>query len=95
MKNNMKNGFLSNLPISLSVFSYSAILGITCNTKSIDYLELMLMNIFIFAGSSQFVIADMISSSFGIATIIGTAVLINLRYFLIGTTLNTLFLIEH
>ncbi|QDF27827.1 AzlC family ABC transporter permease [Halarcobacter anaerophilus] len=91
MKNNMKNGFLSNLPISLSVFSYGAILGITCNTKSIDYLELMLMNIFIFAGSSQFVIADMISSSFGIATIIGTAVLINLRYFLIGTTLNTLF----
>lgn len=92
MKNSMKNGFLSNLPISLSVFSYGAILGITCNTKSIDYLELMLMNIFIFAGSSQFVIADMISSSFGITAIIGTAVLINLRYFLIGTTLNTLFI---
>ncbi|ADG91986.1 AzlC family protein [Arcobacter nitrofigilis DSM 7299] len=92
MKNNMKNGFLSNLPISLSVFSYGIVLGIICNTKSIDYLQLMLMNIFIFAGSSQFVIVDMLSNNLSLSTIIGTAILINMRYFLIGTTLDKLFL---
>ncbi|WP_148216713.1 AzlC family ABC transporter permease [Arcobacter nitrofigilis] len=88
----MKNGFLSNLPISLSVFSYGIVLGIICNTKSIDYLQLMLMNIFIFAGSSQFVIVDMLSNNLSLSTIIGTAILINMRYFLIGTTLDKLFL---
>jgi 4-azaleucine resistance transporter AzlC len=91
MKNNMKNGFLSNLPISLSVFTYGVVLGIICNTKSIDYIQLMLMNIFIFAGSSQFVIVDMLSNNLSLTTIIGTAILINMRYFLIGTTLDKLF----
>jgi 4-azaleucine resistance transporter AzlC len=91
MKNNMKNGFLANLPISLSVFTYGVVLGIICNTKSIDYIQLMLMNIFIFAGSSQFVIVDMLSNNLSLTAITGTAILINMRYFLIGTTLDKLF----
>lgn len=92
MKNNMKNGFLANLPISLSVFAYGLVLGSICNTKNIDYLQLMLMNIFIFAGSSQFVIVDMLSNNLSLTAIIGSAILINMRYFLKGTTLDKLFL---
>ena len=91
MKNNMKNGFFANLPISLSVFAYGIVLGSICNTKNIDYLQLMLMNIFIFAGSSQFVIVDMLSSNLSLTTIIGSAILVNMRYFLKGPTLNKLF----
>lgn len=91
-KISLKDGFISNLPISLSVFSYGVVLGIICNSNSIEYLQLLIMNIFIFAGSSQFVIVDMISNSFSITAIVGTAILINMRYFLIATTLNTLFI---
>jgi 4-azaleucine resistance transporter AzlC len=92
MKSNMKNGFLANLPISLSVFAYGVVLGSICNTKNIDYLQLMLMNIFIFAGSSQFVIVNMLSNNLSLTAIIGSAILINMRYFFKGTTLDKLFL---
>lgn len=91
-KTSFKNGFISNLPISLSVFSYGVVLGIICNSTNIEYIQLLIMNIFIFAGSSQFVIVDMLSNSFSITAIIGTAILINMRYFLIATTLDTLFI---
>ncbi len=91
MKYNIKNGFIANLPISLSIFSYGTVLGILCTSKSLSFLELALMNIFIFAGSAQFIIVDMLTSPINVITIISSALLINLRYFLIGASLNNLF----
>ena len=35
---------------------------------------------FIFAGSSQFVIVDMLSNNLSLTTIIGSAILVNMRY---------------
>ena len=49
------------------------------------------MNLFIFAGSSQFLMVDMWSNTLDILGIIIAAVMINLRYFLIGASLNPLF----
>ncbi|AXX91254.1 branched-chain amino acid permease [Malaciobacter molluscorum LMG 25693] len=91
MKNNLKNGFISNLPISISVLIYGVVLGVICTSKSITFIQLALMNIFIFAGSSQFVIVDMINNPINISIVVGSALLINLRYFLITASLNDLF----
>ncbi|WP_419782600.1 AzlC family ABC transporter permease [Malaciobacter marinus] len=91
MKNEIKNGFMANLPISVSVFTYGAVLGIICTSKGISFLQLALMNIFIFAGSAQFLIVDMLSNPINISIIIWSALLINLRYFLIGASLNEFF----
>ena len=49
------------------------------------------MNVFIFAGTSQFIIVDKWNSISEIFTIVAAALLINLRYFLIGASLNSLF----
>lgn len=91
MKKEIKNGFMANLPISISVFAYGAVLGIICTSKGISFLQLALMNIFIFAGSAQFLIVDMLSNPVNISVIVWSALLINLRYFLIGASLNNLF----
>ncbi|RXJ84839.1 AzlC family ABC transporter permease [Arcobacter sp. CECT 8985] len=91
MNNELKNGFMANLPISISVFAYGTVLGIICTSKSLTFLQLALMNIFVFAGSSQFVIVDMIDNPTSLSIIIGSALLINLRYFLISASLNNLF----
>ena len=91
MKNELKNGFMANLPISISVFAYGVVLGIICTSKGISFLQLALMNIFIFAGSAQFLIVDMLSDPISISVIVWSALLINLRYFLIGTSLNEFF----
>ncbi|AXH13880.1 branched-chain amino acid permease [Malaciobacter mytili] len=91
MNNDIKDGFIANLPISVSVFSYGVVLGIICTSKAISFLELAFMNIFIFAGSAQFVIVDMLTTPINIVAIVSSALLINLRYFLITASLNTLF----
>lgn len=91
MINNFKYGFKANLPISISVLAYGIVLGVICTSKSITFLQLALMNIFIFAGSSQFVIVDMITNPINLSIIIGSALLINLRYFLITASLNDFF----
>jgi len=91
MKNDFRNGFISNIPIGISVFAYGSVLGMLCIQKDVSLLELILMNTLIFAGSAQFVIVEMWSSSLDILSITVTALMVNLRYFLIGASLNPLF----
>lgn len=92
MKNEFKDGFIANLPIGISVFAYGSVLGVLCTQKGIALYELALMNIFIFAGSAQFVMVDMWSSTLDVLSITIAALLINLRYFLVGASLSPLFI---
>lgn len=92
MKNDFRNGFIANLPIGVSVFAYGSVLGMLCTQKGVSLLELVLMNFFIFAGSAQFVIVEMWSSPLDIIGIVLAALMINLRYFLVGASLNPLFI---
>ncbi len=92
MKNEFRDGFIANIPISFSVFAYGWVLGMLCVNKGIELYELVLMNVFIFAGSAQFVMVDMWSSSLDVIGIVLAALMINLRYFLIGASLNSLFI---
>jgi len=92
MNNDLRNGFIANMPIGLSVFTYGSVLGILCVQKGVTLHELIFMNLFIFAGSAQFVMVDMWTSSLDIIGIITAALMINLRYFLIGASLHPLFI---
>ncbi len=92
MKNDFRNGFIANIPIGFSVFAYGSVLGILCTQKGVEFHELILMNFFIFAGSAQFVMVDMWSNTLDILGIILAALMINLRYFLVGASLNSLFI---
>lgn len=92
MKNEILDGFIANFPIGISVFAYGSVLGVLCTQKDIALFELILMNIFIFAGSAQFIMVDMWASTLDIIGITIAALLINLRYFLVGASLNPLFI---
>jgi len=92
MKNEFRSGFIANLPISISVFAYGSILGILCTHKGISLLELVLMDFFIFSGTSQLLIAEMWNSHLNVMEIVLAALMVNLRYFLIGASLNSLFI---
>jgi len=85
MKTSKSNDFLrgaqANVPIGVSVFSYGAVLGMICAQKGVELYQLTLMNIFIFAGTSQFIIVDMWNNIAEVFTIVIAALLINLRYF--------------
>ncbi len=91
MKNDFKNGFMANIPIGFSVAAYGSVCGMLSSQSGIELYEMILMNVFIFAGTSQFLIIDMWSNTLDVIGIILAASMINLRYFLIGASLNSLF----
>jgi len=86
-----QKGVAANLPVAASVAAYGSVLGVMAAQKEISWAVLMLMNLSIFAGSAQFVMVDMWVAPLPILEIILAATVINLRYLLIGASLNPVF----
>ena len=86
-----QKGALANLPVAASVAAYGSVLGVLAAQKQISWAVLLLMNLSIFAGSAQFVMVDMWVAPLPIMEIILAASVINLRYVLIGASLNPVF----
>ena len=91
MFSQLQKGAIANLPVAASVAVYGSVLGVLAAQKNISWLELLLMNLSIFAGSAQFVMVDMWAPQMSIVQIISAVLIINLRYLLIGASLNPLF----
>jgi 4-azaleucine resistance transporter AzlC len=86
-----QKGAVANLPVAASVAAYGSVLGVLAAQKQISWVVLLLMNLTIFAGSAQFVMVDMWVAPLPILEIILSATVINLRYLLIGASLNPIF----
>jgi predicted branched-subunit amino acid permease len=86
-----QKGAVANLPVAASVAAYGSVLGVLAAQKQISWAVLMLMNLSVFAGSAQFVMVDMWVAPLPILEIILSATVINLRYLLIGASLNPIF----
>jgi predicted branched-subunit amino acid permease len=84
-------GAVANLPVAASVAAYGSVLGVLAAQKQIAWTTLLLMNLSIFAGSAQFVMVEMWAPPLPIVEIIFAAAVINLRYLLIGASLNPIF----
>jgi 4-azaleucine resistance transporter AzlC len=91
MRRYIWNGFLANLPVSVSVLAYGSVLGMLAAQKNVNWGELLGMNLFMFAGSAQFVMIDMWVTPLPIAEITLAVLAINLRYALIGASLHPIF----
>jgi 4-azaleucine resistance transporter AzlC len=84
-------GFVANLPVAASVAAYGSILGVLAAQKQIGWLQLLAMNLTVFAGAAQFVMVDMWVPSLPVVEITLAVLAINLRYVLIGASLQPLF----
>ncbi|MGD9210676.1 MAG: AzlC family ABC transporter permease [Desulfobacteraceae bacterium] len=87
----IQSGVIANLPVAFSVGAYGSVLGVLAVQKQLSWLELMAMNLSIFAGSAQFVIVDMWLPPLPILEITLAVLVINLRYLLVGASLQPLF----
>ena len=91
MLSQIRKGVIANLPVAASVAAYGSVLGVLAAQKNIDLLTLLMMNISVFAGSAQFVMVDMWIPPLPIMEITLAVLAINLRYLLIGASLQPLF----
>ena len=87
----VKMGFVANLPVAVSVAAYGSILGVLAAQKQISWLELLAMNLSIFAGAAQFVMVEMWIPPLPIVEITLAVLAINFRYVLIGASLQPIF----
>ena len=74
-----------------SVAAYGSVLGLLAAKKGLSWGELLFMNLSVFAGSAQFVMVDMWFPPLPIVEITLAVMVINMRYLLIGASLNPLF----
>ena len=91
MWNQIRRGCVANLPVAASVAAYGSVLGVLAAQKNIGLLTLLIMNLTIFAGSAQFIMVDMWVPPLPIMEIALAVMIINMRYLLIGASLNPLF----
>ena len=85
------DGFKANLTVAASVLAYGSVLGVLASQKGVSLLQLILMNLFLFAGSAQFVMIEMWQFPLPVFEMVLAAAVINLRYLLIGASLRQVF----
>lgn len=91
MFKHIRRGCLATLPVAASVAVYGSILGVLAVQQQISWLQLLLMNLSVFAGSAQFVMVEMWTPPLPIMEITLAVLVINFRYLLIGASLQPLF----
>lgn len=87
----LRAGFSANLVVAASVGAYGSVLGLLAAQKGLTWFQLLVMNLSVFAGSAQFVMVDMWFPPLPIVEITLAVLIINMRYMLIGASLNPLF----
>jgi predicted branched-subunit amino acid permease len=88
----IRRGAVANLPVGASVAAYGSVLGMLAAQKGLTWLQLLAMNLAIFAGSAQFVMVEMWSPPLPVVEMILAVLIINMRYLLIGASLHPLFI---
>ncbi|SDL09707.1 Predicted branched-chain amino acid permease (azaleucine resistance) [Maridesulfovibrio ferrireducens] len=89
--NGFMNGVRANIPLTPSVIAYSSVLGVLAAQKSIAWTYIMALNVFMFAGSAQFVMVDMWADPLPVTEMAIAATIVNMRYILIAASLKDLF----
>jgi 4-azaleucine resistance transporter AzlC len=81
------NGIKATFPLVVGAIPFGIIFGALAVTAGLSPWGTMGMSLFVFAGSSQFIAAGLITSGSGLGTIVFTTLIVNLRHALYATTL--------
>ncbi len=88
---NLHKGVIANIPLAISAITYGGVLGVLSAQKGVSWAEMTAMNVLMFAGSAQFIMVDMWQDPVSVAAIGIAVFIINLRYLLIGASLQSVF----
>lgn len=87
----MYRGAVANIPLAVSAVTYAGVLGVLSAQKGVSWAEMSAMNVLMFAGSAQFVMVDMWQEPLSVMAVAMAVFIINLRYLLIGASLQPVF----
>jgi 4-azaleucine resistance transporter AzlC len=79
------------IPTLLGYLSIGFAAGVIGTTSGLSLTEVVLMSIFLYAGSAQFIVASMFAASSSIVSIIITIFFVNLRHLLLSAAISPFF----
>jgi 4-azaleucine resistance transporter AzlC len=83
----LKDGALAAWPICLGYIPVGLAFGVLAQKAGLHPFEIGMMSLFVFAGSSQFIAVSMLAAGAAPVAIIMTAFTVNLRHFLMSSSL--------
>lgn len=83
-----KQGVQAGLSIAIGYFPIALTFGLLAKTTGLTISETVLMSLLVFAGASQYISLSLISMGTGLIEIILTTFIVNIRHFLMSTSLN-------
>jgi 4-azaleucine resistance transporter AzlC len=88
LKNVIRLGLWAAWPICIGYIPIGLALGLLAQKSGLSPIEIGLMSVFVFAGSSQFIAVSMISAGSAPLAIIMTTFVVNLRHLLMSSSLS-------
>lgn len=85
------DGFHACVPTVLGYLGIGIAAGVVGKGVGLSVVEIMLMSVFIYAGSAQFIICGMLALHAPVVTIILTTFLVNFRHFLMSMSVASYF----
>ena len=87
-KSKIRQGLVAGWPICLGYIPIGLAFGVLAQKADLNPLQIGLMSLVVFAGSSQFIAISMLSSGAGLAPIVATTFMVNLRHLLMSSALS-------
>lgn len=83
----LTRGMAAAWPICLGYLPIGLAFGVLAQKAGLSPLEIGLMSVLVFAGSSQFIAVSMLSAGASLFSIVATTFIVNLRHFLMSSAL--------
>lgn len=87
-KDNLREGFISALPIVIGYFPIAMAFGLLAKAMGINFSDTALFSILVYAGASQFMALDLILAGVSWGSIILATFLLNLRHMMMSASLS-------
>jgi len=84
----IKQGLTAGWPICLGYVPVGLAFGVLAQKAGLHPLQIGLMSLIVFAGSSQFIAISMLSGGAGLIPVIATTFMVNLRHLLLSSSLS-------
>lgn len=88
LKSDIVSGFSAAIPICLGYVPLGLTFGVLAQKAGLSPLEVAFMSFIVFAGGSQFIAVAMYSGGASMMSIVFTTFMVNLRHFLMGSSLS-------
>jgi 4-azaleucine resistance transporter AzlC len=88
MSDQWNTGLKASVPIILGYLPIGLAFGILAAQQGLSVMDIFVMSLFVYAGSSQFIAAAMLAAGAGTLSIIATTFFVNLRHLLMSASLS-------